>query len=787
MLRTYFKIAWRNRLYSFINIFGLTTGLTCCLLIGVYISDELSYDKFNVNADRIVRATMEYSTGGGVTDAAQTGTKVGPQFKRIFPEVEDYARLMKYHRVIGYGDKLFTEENFLYADSSFFKIFSFPFVMGNSATALNTADKVVLTQKAAKKYFGDADPMGKVLKINDRDFSVSGVVKDVPGHSQVQFDFVISFNNLLAASTEEWWTANYITYFLLHNKDDISKVQQKVSAYMQTDAVRKEYGREGSDYLTYHLEPLTSVHLYSSLDGPEPNGSITSIYILGLIALLILAIACVNYTNLSTAQAAGRSAEIGVRKVMGALRRQLFVQFIGESVLTTFLALLAALFLTTQLLPLLDSITGKQLTASAIFQLKPLLFIFLGSALIGLAAGLYPALILSGTVIIKILKAGFSFSPKESSLRKSLIVFQFVVSVFLIIATIIILQQINYIRSKNLGYDKEHILQLPIEGSAHKNYPLLKKQISSLPSVSSVTGGYSSPLLVEWGDGISVDNGHDRINLSINAIPVDLDFIKTTGMQIVAGSDYTLSDLADTSNIYSYMLNETAVKKIGWTPEEAIGKTIEGNRTGTVRAVIKDFHFQSLHQPIGPLMTFLDTGFVRNMLIKISGDNMQGTIAQVDKIWKGLVPDRPFEYKFLDDEYNSMYNTEQHTAQLFSVFSGLAILLACLGLFGLAAFTTVQRTKEIGIRKVLGASVTGIIGLLSKDFLKLVTIAIFIASPISWWAMNKWLEDFAYRVSISWWIFGIAAILALLIAWATTSFHAIKAAMANPVKSLRTE
>jgi putative ABC transport system permease protein len=800
MFKNHFKIAWRNirknRLYSLINIFGLTIGITCCILIGVYIFDELSYDRFNTRANRIVRVTAESGSGGTVSQFAQTGTKVGPQFSRSFPEIEAFVRLMKSQRVMAYGDKLFTEKNFLYADPSFFKIFSFSFVAGDMEQALSSTDKIVLTQSGAKKYFGNEGAVGKILKVNDKNFSVSAIVKDVPGNSQIQFDYIVAFNNLKAASTEQWGTANYITYLLLRNKQDIDKVQQKIAAYMKTDAVRNEYRAVWSDYLTYHLEPLLRVHLYSSMNGLEPNGSITYVYILGIIALLILSIACVNYTNLATAQAAGRSAEIGIRKVMGALKYQLFVQFIGESLLVISIAVIAAFLLSTQLFPVLNNITGKHLTPAVLLEAKPLLYIFIGTLIVGFAAGAYPALILSGAVIISILKTGFRFTSAGKGLRKSLIVFQFVISVFLIIATIVILQQLNFIRNKNLGYDKQRILEVPVDSRVRSDYYTIKNRVSLLPQVQSVTGAHSSPVLVEWGDGITTDNGHDKINLSINAIPVDLGFIKTFNMQIIAGTDYTTDDLkqleAGNRNKhpeYAYILNETAAKKIGWSSQQAIGKklSVGESRPGFVKAIVKDFNFQSMHESIGPLMLFLDTQFVRRMFVKISGNNVPGTIQQIEKIWKGHVPYRPYEYRFLDDEFKSLYDTEQRAAQLFSIFSSLAILLACLGLFGLAAFTTVQRTKEIGVRKVLGANVRNITVLISKDFLKLVMIAAVIAFPVAWLVMNKWIESFAYRIDISIWVFIGAALTALLIALITVSFQVVKAAMANPVKSLRAE
>jgi len=801
MLKTYFKIGWRNirknKLYSFINLTGLTVGITCCILIGLYISDEISYDRFHVNADRIVRVTMQYGSSGTINDVAQTGTKVGPQFKRTFPAVEDYVRTMKYARVVARNNKLFDEKNFLYADASFFKIFSFPLIKGDAANALNTTDKIVLTESAAKKYFGNEDAIGRTLRVGDsKDFIVSGIAKDVPGNSQIKFDFVTSFNNLNAAKTEQWWTANYVTYLLLHDKSQVNLLQQNITAYMQTDAVRKEAELKGNDFLTYYIQPLTKVHLYSSLEGFEPNGSITYVYILAIIGILILTIACVNYTNLATAQSAGRSAEIGIRKVMGAVKWQLFGQFIGESLLITFIAVVFALFISMQLLPLFNSITGKQLTASSLLQIQPLLSIILGGVIIGFLAGAYPALALSNTVITKILKAGFSFSTSGTGLRKSLIVFQFVISIFLIISTIIVLQQVKFIQQKDLGYDKERIIVLPVDSKMHVDniYESLKKQITLVPGVSSVSGSYDLPTFIQWGDGINADDGTGKKSLSLNALPVDLDFIKTMGMKIVTGSDYTAADLKllDTSDNgknfhYTYMLNETAVKKLGWTPQQAIGKTIDKGVTGTVKAVVKDFHFASMHQPIGPLVLFLDRSEVFNMYIKVSGNNLPSMIQQLQSIWKERVPFRPFEYHFLDEDYNSLYKSEQTTAKVFTVFSALAILLACLGLFGLAAFTTVQRTKEIGIRKVLGASLGNIAAMLSSHFIKLVAISILIASPVAWWACNKWLQDFAYRIPVEWWVFILAGIIAITITVITVSYHALKAATANPAKSLRTE
>jgi len=800
MFRNYLKTAFRNlrknKLYSAINIIGLTTGIVCCVLIGLYITNELSYDKFHVNGNRIARITMEYLRGGAVTTVATTGSKVGPQFKRVFPAVEDYARTLKFRRVVRYENKQFSEKRFLYADASFFKIFSFPLLKGDASDALSTTDKIVVTESAAKKYFGTTDAIGRTVRINDaKDFIVSAVAKDVPENSQVRFDFVVNFYNLDGTETEQWWMANYITYFLLHEKDQLSGLQQKISAYMKTDAIRKEAEMEGSDYLTYHLEPFTRVHLYSSIDGFEPNGSITYIYVLGIIALLILMIACVNYTNLAIAQSAGRNAEIGIRKVMGAVRIQLFIQFIGESLLITFIAIVLAVLISVQIVPLFNSITGKHLSSSSLISLKPLLAITISGVLISLIAGAYPALVLSGPVIIKILKTGFSFSSRGASLRKSLIVVQFSISLFLIITTIVILQQIYYIHNKDLGYDKEHIVVLPMDYKAIGKYDGLKQQVSLLPGVTGVSGAYDLPTFVQWNDGFTANNGKQEMHFSAYAIPVDMDFIKTLNMQLIAGNDFTPADLqlADTDNSgnlsrYIFILNETAAKKIGWTPQEALGKTImKGEKPGAVKAVVKDFHFASMHSVVGPLVIFLDKSYVRNILIKIQSGHVPSLVTQLEKIWKERVPNRPFEYHFMDEDYNNLYIAEQRTADVFTLFAGVAILLACLGLFGLAAFTSLQRTKELGIRKVLGAGLSNIVLLVAAQFLRLVAIAFVIAVPLGWLAANRWLQDFVYRINISWWIFPLAGIAVLFIALVAVGYHALKAALVNPVRSLRTE
>ncbi|HEY4208097.1 MAG TPA: ABC transporter permease [Puia sp.] len=797
MFKSFWKIAWRNlrknKLYTFVNILGLTIGITSCILIGLYVTQELSFDRFHANADRIARVTMEFTDGATVDRVALSGTKVGPQFKRTFPAIQAFTRTISYNNTVSVDDRTFNEARFLYADSSFFTVFSFPLVKGNPSTVLSLPGQLVITESMAKKYFGQTDPIGKTLRVNDsRDYTITGVAKDAPANSQILFNFVASFTSLSQARQEIYWTANYVTYFLLAHPEALAPVQKQITAYMQTEDVRKEVG--AASHLTYHLEPLTRVHLYSTLDGLEPNGSITYVYILSGIALLILIIACVNYTNLATAQSQGRTGEISIRKVLGAGKGQLFQQYLGESILLTFMALALAIFVAIQLLPLLNDISGKSLTTFALLKPWPILALLGLGLLVSFLAGAYPAFVLSNVRLMNILRSGFRMSSSGGNLRKSLIVVQFVISVFLMISTMVILQQLSYIRNKNLGYDKEHVLMLPATQEIHNRYDAVKAAVRQIPQVVDAGGASGTPIFVGWTDGLSATTETGKKNFSVKAIPCDADFIKTMGMQLVAGEQFTPGDvhlmtIPDTSRDfrYSFILNESAVKALGWTPEQAIGKTVEKDNPGTVRAVVKDFHFSSMHEAIGPLVIFLDTQWVNHIYVSVSGKDMPGTIAKLQAVWKEYAPHHPFEYHFLDEDYNNLYKTETRMGQLFSTFSITAILLACLGLFALAAFTTAQRTKEIGIRKVLGASLTSLAGMLSKDFLQLVAIASLIALPVSWWAMHNWLAGFIYHIDMSWWMFAAVILLALLIALATVSFQAIRAGLSNPVKSLRSE
>jgi putative ABC transport system permease protein len=794
MLRNYVKIALRhlqkNKLYALVNVFGLAIGIASCLLIGLYISHELSFDRFHKNANRIARVTWQYNFGDAESNVATTGTKVGPEFQRRFPEVQAYTRLLKYPRVISYNNEMFDEKNFLYADSAFFSMFSFPLLKGDAKTVLAGPDKVVITRTAAKKYFGNDDPIGKIVKVGGtKDFLITGIAEDAPSNSQIQFDFVGAFSSLNASKEEKWNEANYITYLVLQDERSLPVAQKKIDAYIKKIG-KEEMHLEGKQFMAYHLEPLTRVHLHSDLDGFEPNNNILYIYIMAIVAVLILLIACVNYTNLSTAQSAKRSAEISMRKVMGAGRRQVFNQFITETFLLTLLGVVLALILSAALLPSFNQLSGKDFHSSILFQPGLLLILFVAAIVTAFAAGTYPALILSGAKLITILKSGFTFTG-SATLRKSLIVFQFVISIFLIIATIVILQQLSYIRNKDLGYNKEQVVVLPVDRKISEHYDDIKKALANNPGVISVAGAYEEPTHIDWGDGIHTIDGKE---VTVNALPVDEDFVKTMGLKIIAGSDYNQTDVMqfDTSNDgqnlrYSFMVNESALKALGWKPEVAIGKTITKGHDGMIKAVVKDFHFRSLHEPINPLLIFLDKRLMNTLFVKLSGNNVSASLQGLKKTWKERIPHRPFEYHFLDEDYAALYKTEQRTASVFTSFSSLAILLACLGLFALTAYTMVQRTKEIGIRKVLGATITDILMLVSKDFLRLIILALLIATPLAFLATTNWLDSFSYKINLQWWVFVIAGVVTILIAFLTISLQALKTALANPVDNLRRE
>ncbi len=753
----------------------------------------MNYDNFQKKGDRIARVIMEYKFDGGTEfkKGNFTSARVAPIFKQTFPEIESSVRMTDYTRVVQYKDKLINEKSFMYADPSFFNLFSFRLLRGDPANVLKAPNQVVVTESTAKRYFADENPVGKVLKIGTDTtlYQVTGVIQDCPSNSQIKYDFLASWSSLKLADEEKsYWDANYTTYLLLKNKESINSLQAKITPFM-----RKEMAGQGAT-VNFSLESFNKIHLYSPYDGFEPNNSITYIYILEAVALLMLMIACFTYVNLNTARSMERAREVGVRKVIGADNKQLFWQFIGESVMICTIATILSIILAGILLPVFNQLTEKQLNISTFLSPQ-----FIGGAvaliiLVSLLAGTYPALILSNFQPVKVLKGAFKNTDSGQWVRKSLIVFQFSISVILIISTFIMQKQLNYIQNKRLGYDRDQVLVLPMDSKMLGKIDLIKQEFKSNNNIVSVSRCSNLPTNIVSGYNMRSSTMPETQQIAVTANVVDEDFVNTIGLQILTGSNLTQQDIKDASyddykkNSFHFILNESAARQLGWTPAQAIGKKMfmGDDRPGYVKAVVKDFNFESLHNTIRPLVLFPEARG-QKLLLKLKGNNLQQTISFLESKWKQLVPYRPFEYHFLDEDFNSLYSSELRLGKVLTIFASIAIILACLGLLGLSSYSAKQRIKEIGIRKVLGASIGNIAALLSIDFVKLVFVAILISTPIAWWMMNIWLQSFAYKTNMSWWVFIVAGGSAVFIALATISFQSIKAALANPVKSLRSE
>jgi putative ABC transport system permease protein len=612
---------------------------------------------------------------------------------------------------------------------------------------------------------------------------------DCPSNSQFKFDLLASFSSMYENQDDVYWDANYTTFLLLRDKSDLAPLQSKVTAFM-----KKEMKGQGA-MVDFMLEPFWRIHLYSEFGGFEPGTSIVYIYILAGVALLILVIACSTYINLSTARSVDRAREVGVRKVIGAGRGQLFWQFIGESFLLCLAAVLLSLGLVALVLPAFNRLADRQLPWSSLFSGPFLLLSLLTVLLVSLLAGSYPALVLSRFHPVKVLKGAFKNTRSGQGLRQSLIVFQFVISVFLIVSTFIMGQQLSYIRHKKLGYDRDHVLELPMNRSLLPNFDYLKAEFLRNPDIISMTHCASSPVSIYGGYNMRNSTMPSNQQLAVYADPIDPDFIKTTGVQLIAGQNITDQDMRNadpkdtlTKPEFAFILNETAARELGWTPQEAVGKRMfmDDSRPGVVKGVVKDFNFQSLHIPVKGLILFTESR-ANKLLVRITGEHLPQTLAFLETKWKAMVPAIPYEIHFLDENYNKLYASEQRLGTVMNLFSGIAIVLACLGLFGLSSYAAKQRVKEIGIRKVLGASLGHLAMLLSAGFVRLALVAILIAVPLAAWAMHRWLQDFVYRTTMEWWVFTLAAMLVLGITLATVSIQAVKTALLNPVKNLKVE
>jgi putative ABC transport system permease protein len=825
MIRNWILTALRgfrkNKTSTVINIFGLTVGLSSCLLIAVFIRHEMSYDDFEVRGNRIARVIMEYRFNGGgeINRGNFTSTKVATTFKRVFPEVESAVRMYERDRIVSYGEKLFTESAFVFADSSFFNVFSFPLLEGDSRTALSGPRKVILTESTARRYFGATDPLGKLLRVrtDSADYLVTGVMADCPSNSQFKFDFLASFSSLYANQDDSYWDASYGTFLLLRRPADFATLQPKITAFM-----KKEMEGQGA-YVNFLLEPFMRIHLYSPYVGFEPGTSITYIYILAGVAVLILVIACSTYINLSTARSVDRAREVGVRKVLGAGKGQLFWQFIGESLLLCGMAVILSLVVVVLVLPVFNRVADRHMPVSGVLQPAFIGIALLIAAVVGLLAGSYPALVLSKFQPVKVLKGAFKNTRSGQGLRQSLIVFQFVISVFLIVSTFIMQRQLSYIRHRSLGYDREHVLQLPMNRAMLANIDYIKTRFQANPDVLSLTHCNASPVDQMGGYNMRSSTMPSGQQLAVFADPVDADYIRTMGLRLVAGKEFTAQDMRDAhpedftaaglyspgagkgsgasgggsgsgagaavaAPVFHFILNEQAARDLGWTPAQAIGRRmfLDDSRPGFVKGVVKDFNFQSLHSPIKGLVFFPEMRS-RRLLVRVTGQHLPETLSFIEATWKQLEPGIPYDMQFLDANYNRLYAAEQRLGVVMNIFSGIAIVLACLGLFGLSSYAAKQRVREIGIRKVLGASLSNLALLLSADFIRLALVAIVVALPLAWWAMRRWLEDYVYRTAMDWWIFALAALLVIGITLATVSIQAVKTALLNPVKNLKAE
>lgn len=807
MFRNYFKSALRNiakhKGYSFINITGLAIGMACCLLILMFVNDELSFDSYNENADRIYRVAGSIRFGGRDFDMAVCPSPMAKTLLNDYPEIIDAVRFRSRGGfIVKYGDNSFKEEKFVFSDNNLFDIFTIPLLEGDPKTALIEPKTLVISRKTAEKYFGKESPIGKVVKIDNKDdYKVTGVFDKIPSNSHFHFDVFASLESLDESREQMWLNNNFNTYLLLDKNADHTSLEAKfpefIKKYMAaqvkqfTGQSMEKLAKSGNIKIEFTLQPLRDIHLHSDKQAElEANSDIKYVYIFSAIAFFILVIASINFMNLSTARSAGRAKEVGIRKVLGSVRRQLIGQFLTESMFLGIISMLIALVLVNLALPFFNNLAGKELSISDNYNLPMFLSIFTITLLTGLLAGLYPALFISAFQPISVLKGKLKAGLKSGILRSVLVVFQFAASIILIIGTLVVMNQLDYIRTKKLGFDKDRVLVL------HDAY-LLDKQAESFKNEMlknshikhAAVSGYLPVPSNRNSSGVFPDGKYnEKTSTAIQIWRVDYDYIKTLGMKIAEGRDFSREFSTDTS---AAVINRKTAEQFGW--DTPLGKRLsrfknnEGDmETYTVIGVVEDFHFDSLRNNIGPLMMYL--GDSKGLIsFRIDGGDIAGTVNLLRDTWHRFLPGQPFEYSFLDERFNNVYRAEQRIGEIFGSFAVLAIFVGCLGLFGLAAFVAEQRTKEIGIRKVLGASISSIVTLLSKEFVLLVGIANLIAWPAAYFIMKKWLEDFAYKTALSPWIFLAAGMAALLIALITIGFQSIKAALTNPVNSIKYE
>jgi putative ABC transport system permease protein len=792
----------KYKFISFINLFGLTVGLTCCLLILSYILHEVSYDKFQPNADRTYRISRSFHNDQGVESLhlSAIAPAFGEPLKTEFPEIEKMTRILSNgNTAFVYGDKKFFENKVYFADENLPDVFKVDVLKGNARKALEDPFSIMITEAIAKKYFGNEDPMDKLVKLdNNIPCKVAGVFKPFPSNTHLHPDVLISFNTLKDSTIygeknlqTSFGNNSFYTYIVLPKNYDAQKMEARFPAFIDKayHFPNEPAGFKGSKFTHLYLHKLTDIHLRSHLDDEiEANGDIKRIYIFSVIGLFILLIACINYMNLSTARSVLRAKEIGIRKTVGAERKEIIAQFLSESVLIAWVAILFAFLLTALLLPLLNKFSTQEITIDILLKWQIIAPLLVTPFVVGILSGLYPALFMSSFQPVKVLKGVFRVQG-NISIRKALVVVQFAISIILIISTAIVFSQLRYMQKKSLGLNKDYIITLNNTAAFGNRFESFRNDLLQNGNIKNVARSSRIPsgrLLDAQNVALPAGDTVKPLQVDLKMVAVDYSFVPTYGIGMAAGRNFSTEYQTDSSG---YIINETAVSVLGWkSPSDAINKElIYGGTKGRIIGVVKDFHFESLHQKIVPLLLFTNPNFLNRISVKLSGVNIAASLAAVENTWKKYLPETPYDYNFIDTQFAKLYDAEQRQESIFTAFAFIAIFIACLGLFGLSAFTISQRIKEIGIRKVLGADVSSIVTLLSKDFLKLVGIAAVIAFPVAWYAMHKWLEDFAYRISIPWWTFLFAAIVAAIIAFITISFQAIKAAVANPVKNLRTE
>lgn len=809
MIRNFFKTATRNitrhKAFSFINITGLTLGLTACLLIGLFVWDEKQYDKFVPGGEQVYRIYTEYTNTNGVQNMAAAPPAFATTLQRDFPEIEKTARVMmqaENKTLFENGKTKLYEESGFVADSTFFEVFPVAFKYGSGKNVFLNPNDIVLSDELAQRLFGSENPVGKQLLISKFPYRVTGVfVKNPKFH--LQFNYMISLGAITdyipAERMESWGWHQFFNYAKLKKGTDVNALQAKFQRLVKEKG--KQATQEANTFDKPFFQPLKNIHLYSSdfKFDKALRGNITYVNALIIIAAFILLIACFNFINLATAKSLQRAKEVGIRKTVGADKKQLVLQFTGETVFLAFISIVISVVVAVLVLPIVNNFTNKDIPITLLGNPFVVIFFLLLALVTGLIAGFYPAIVLAGFRPVKVLKAssGNQEPGKEPWLRHSLVVVQFTLSALLIICALVVFTQVNYLRNKDLGFNKEQIMFFPMRGdSLFNNTETFKNELLKAPGVSSVSIGYGFPGDAVAGDQIISERNGKRVSHSATQLAVDYDYVKTLGLQIIAGRDFSKS--MGTDKDHAWIINETAVQALGFgTAEKALGKNLywhvwnapnpDSLKNGQVIGVVKDFNYKSLYDKIEPAVLQIFPGAAWKVAIKINTANTSNTIDKINSVWTRFTPDYPLEYKFLDDNFEQLYNSEEKLRSLLWIFTSIAIFVGCLGLFGLAAYTAERRKKEIGVRKVLGASTKGIVLLLSKDFLKLVIISLLVASPVAWYFMNKWLQDFAYRINIGWWVFAIAGLIAISIALVTVSFQAIRAAVANPVKSLRTE